>query len=161
MSAADEPDTVESEIVACPPGRDRPPPFSSQVRVDLGGLSHRGKVRPKNEDHFLMVRFGRYLEPLGTNLPEGEIPSWSEETGYGMAVADGMGGHPAGEQASRLAISILVNLVLNTPDWILRLDDDSFFQEVMRRAEDRIRQLNTAMSETAEADPGYGVSAPP
>jgi serine/threonine protein phosphatase PrpC len=36
-----------------------------------------------------------------------------------MIVADGMGGHAAGELASRLAINALVSLALEWPDWIL------------------------------------------
>src|SRR5262245_24028772 len=98
-------------------GRDRPEPFSSLVRVELGGSSHPGKVRPNNEDHFLVSRFGRFLETVQTNLPAGTLPPRSEESGYGMVVADGVGGGAAGEEASRLAITSLVNLVLHTPDW--------------------------------------------
>jgi serine/threonine protein phosphatase PrpC len=84
--------------------------------VDAHGLSHRGLVRAHNEDHFFVARFGRFRERLGTNLPEEEMPRRFEETGYGLVVADGIGGSRGGEVASRLAISTLVNLVLGTPD---------------------------------------------
>src|SRR5262245_10499922 len=49
--------------------RDRPQPYSSLVQVDLAGQSHPGKVRPQNEDHFLIGRFGRFLETVQTDLP--------------------------------------------------------------------------------------------
>src|SRR5262245_41303271 len=42
---------------------------SAQVRVELGALSHQGKVRPNNEDCYLVARATRNLEPLLTNLP--------------------------------------------------------------------------------------------
>jgi serine/threonine protein phosphatase PrpC len=96
--------------------------FSSAVAIDVAGLSHTGHVRANNEDHFLIVRFGRFLEALGTNLPADESPGHQRETGYTMVVADGMGAHAAREVASKLAISSLVDLALTTPDWILRLD---------------------------------------
>jgi protein phosphatase len=122
------------------------------VQADLAGLSDRGKVRPTNEDHYLVVRFGRYLEALCTNLPEGTVPARSRETGYGMVVADGMGGRAAGEVASRLAIQTLVRLVLNVPDWILR-PDDAWAAESLRRAAERFRQVNAVVTDQANAEP--------
>jgi protein phosphatase len=131
------------------------------VQVDVAGLSHPGKVRPNNEDHFLVLRFGRFLEPLATNLPAGQAPSRFEDVGYALAVADGMGGHAAGEEASKLAITTLVSLVLNTPDWFLRMDDPSSAEEVMRRATERFGQIDRALAAEAAEDPrlhGFGTT---
>jgi protein phosphatase len=153
-------DTQEISAPASP-GRRPPEPLASLVQVDVAGLSHPGKVRPNNEDHFLVVRFGRFLEPLATNLPAGQVPSRFEDVGYGMAVADGMGGHVAGEEASRLALTTLVNLVLNTPDWFLRMDDPSAAEEVMRRAADRFGHVDQTLVEEAAEDPrlhGFGTT---
>lgn len=125
---------------------------SALVEVDLAALSDRGKVRTNNEDHYLILRFGRLFETLFTNLPPGDVPSSTREIGYGMAVADGVGGSAAGEVASSLAIQTVVNLVLDLPDWILRpgpgLDD-----RVMRRAEERSRQVNDVLNEEAARNP--------
>jgi serine/threonine protein phosphatase PrpC len=159
MSSA--PDTAEFAVPARLRGWDRPPVFSAQVRVDVAGLSHPGHVRPVNEDHFFVARFGRYLERLFTNLPEDEMPLRFEETGYGVVVADGIGGSRGGEVASRLAISTLVNLVLGTPDWILRLDDELLWAEVRRRVLERYGQISSVMAERAQADPtleGFGTT---
>src|SRR4051812_20235749 len=95
---------------------------SASVQVDPAGQSHRGKVRPNNEDHFLIARVSRSLRTVSTNLPDDQSPPDHEETGYGMVVADGMGGMAAGEAASRMAITHLIDLVLATPDWILTPD---------------------------------------
>jgi protein phosphatase len=133
-------------------GAEPPAPFSSLVRADLAALSHPGKVRPNNEDHYLLARTGRRLEVLRTNLPEGEVPTRSEETGFGLVVADGMGGEEGGEVASRLAIRTLFNLVCHTPDWILRVDDDRA-EEALRRAAGHYRTIDAALSEHAEGDP--------
>lgn len=135
----------------------RPSPASASVRADVAALSHAGHVRPNNEDHFLVVRFGRFLEPLLTNLPAGESPLGGEEVGYGMVVADGMGGMAAGEVASRLAIQTLVSLVLDVPDWILRPEAE-FSEEILRRAAERYRQVSAALTEEAAANPRlYGM----
>jgi protein phosphatase len=131
------------------------------VLVDVAGLSHPGQVRPNNEDHFLVARFGRFMEPLVTNLPAGQVPSRFDEVGYGMAVADGMGGHAAGEEASRLAIQTLVNLVLATPDWVLRMDEPALAEEVMRRAAERFGLIDQALAQDAVENPtwhGFGTT---
>jgi protein phosphatase len=135
-----------------PAALEPPSPFSSLVRVDVAGLSHPGRVRPANEDHFLIARLGRYFDVTQTNLPPGDVPARSEEVAHGLAVADGMGGVKGGAEASRLALRTLVNLVLRRPDWILRLDDKRA-KEVMRRAAQRHRQIDAAIAARAEGDP--------
>ena len=152
MNATRDNDTTELNIAT---SKSAPrAPFSSLIQVDLGGLSHQGLVRQNNEDHFLITRFGRYFEPLETNLPEANRVSRLDETGYALAVADGVGGRAGGEVASRVAIQMLVNLVLNTPDWILVLDDDVLAQEVERRAVERWGEVNAALADYASGDPG-------
>src|SRR5262249_43771620 len=136
-----------------PEGWQRPRLFSALVQVDVSGLSHAGKVRPNNEDHFYVARYGRFLETLATNVPELRKTSRMEETGYGALVADGMGGHVAGEVASKLAITTFLNLVLGTPDWIMRLDDEHLPHEIKRRAAERFGQVQAVMAEHALEDP--------
>src|SRR5262245_34724595 len=96
---------------------------SSWVEVDLAALSHPGRVRAQNEDHYFVGRFDRSMRTLETNLLEGDIPRHYAETAYGLLVADGVGGAAAGEIASRTAVHALVDLVIETPDWIMRLDE--------------------------------------
>jgi len=160
MSAHIDDDTVE---IPKPRGAevDRPPLFSALVQADVAGLSHQGYVRPNNEDHFLTCRFGRFLHTLQTNLEDPATASRFEETGYGLVVADGMGGTAAGELASSRAIQTMINLVLNTPDWILLLQDEPFSNEVARRATERYREVNDTLSQQAEAEPllrGFGTT---
>src|SRR5262245_52849086 len=153
MNTRRQTDTVEFELPNAS--------LSSRLQVDLAGLTDRGKVRPNNEDHFLIARAGRFLEHLQTNLPPQEVPVRQEEICYGMLVADGMGGHAAGEVASRLAIRTFVDQVLLTPDWILRTDDAHLVTEVARRAEERTIQASAALTKAALDDPrltGFGTT---
>jgi protein phosphatase len=87
-----------------------------------------------------------------TNLPEGQLPSRLEEVGYGLLVADGIGGAVAGEVASRMAVSTLVHLVVNTPDWIMRPGEHESAR-LMERMADRYRSVDAALKEEARADP--------
>jgi PPM family protein phosphatase len=151
MNETSDANTVDLPIPEHTQTVEPPHPFSSLVQVDLAAASDPGRVRPNNEDHYLVVRFGRSWETLFTNLPEGEVPARSAETGYGMVVADGMGGSAAGEVASRLAIQSLVNLVLGTPDWIMRPEDGSS-KEILRRAAERYGQVHHALAEQAKED---------
>lgn len=127
-------------------------PPSSQVKVDIAATSHRGYVRENNEDHYLAVRFQRSLETLCTNAEEGILEPRFDETGYGMLVADGMGGLAAGEVASRIALCKLVELVVNTPDWIMNYKQRDDVNVVMRRMTQRFRQIDDTLREQAESD---------
>jgi serine/threonine protein phosphatase PrpC len=142
------------EYTGPPPIADVPPPpaISAKVRVDIAALSDPGKVRTNNEDHYVVVRFERALETLLTNLPPGQVPSRFAEIGYGMVVADGVGGASAGEVASQMAISTLINLVLHTPDWMMRVGDLEA-KELMQRMTDRFEVVDAVLRDQAEIDP--------
>jgi protein phosphatase len=130
----------------------RPPAFSSSVRLDVEGLTDRGKMRANNEDHFLIASFGRSLVTLKTNMPADLVPRRFDETGFGLVVADGMGGAAAGEVASSLAISTGVNLALNSPKWNL-LPTAEEIEENMATWRQRFRQIDAVIAQRAEADP--------
>ena len=119
-------------------------PFSSQVRIDVSGLSHVGLLRANNEDQFYIARMSRALETMSTSLAETEVPARAEEVNYAMVLADGMGGHAAGEVASRMAISMLISLVLELPNWILKVDDDAA-HEMEKRARSMVRKVGAVM----------------
>ena len=128
------------------------PSLSSLVRVDVSGLSHTGHHRANNEDHFLVARVGRTLETLLTSLPPGDVPEHTEEINYVMIVADGMGGHAAGEIASRMAISALIRLALDVPDWILRVDE-GFAREIAQRSKSRVKKVGSMLVERGQREP--------
>ncbi|HJZ94167.1 MAG TPA: protein phosphatase 2C domain-containing protein [Gemmataceae bacterium] len=131
---------------------DRPEPASARVRVELAAATDRGKKRANNEDHYLAVRFGRAVETIATNLAVGQVPDQYVEVGYGMAVADGMGGTAAGEVASSLALEIGLNLALNSPKWTLRMSPEEICEN-MERWRQRFRQIDHVLTDTAKSHP--------
>ena len=126
----------------------RPP----TVDVRLSGLSHQGKIRENNEDQFYVARISRSLETMLTTVPAGEIPSQADTVGYILIVADGMGGAAAGEVASGMAIRTLVDVLLDVPDWVMRLDEAGV-AEVARRAGRYYEKVNAELSRLASQDP--------
>ena len=132
--------------------RKRPGSTSANVLVDISARSHPGLVRQNNEDSFLVNTLERRMTTLRTNLPPSQIAEDYAEIVYGMIVADGMGGAAAGEVASSTAISALVDLIIETPDWIMRLDDERAAR-VLKRTEHRIERLGAVLAEATRIDP--------
>jgi protein phosphatase len=125
--------------------------LSSLVRIDVDARSHPGHRRANNEDHFLVTRLGRTLQTLLTSLPCGDVPLVTEEVNYVMIVADGMGGHAAGEVASRMALSSLVAYALDTPDWILRADE-GYHAVIEDRARERVQDVGALIVDRGRRD---------
>jgi serine/threonine protein phosphatase PrpC len=142
---------METRHLARPPHRS-PAPFSSLVEADISALSHTGHRRANNEDHYLILRVGRTLETLSTSLPAGVVPARDEEVNYVMIVADGMGGHAAGEIASQTALSALIGLALELPDWILRVDQ-THVRDMEDRARARFQKVSEKLIELARREP--------
>src|SRR4051794_39040701 len=95
-------------------------PAAPPVRVDLGALSHPGRVRRNNEDHYAVVRRRRSRDVLLTNLPEGFLPPMQDDA-YALSVADGMGGHAFGEVASMMALRVAWELTGSAFKWHFKL----------------------------------------
>ena len=136
------------------PGRPAPTdgPSTTAVRFDVAGLSDKGAVRDENQDHFLVVRTGRSFQTLATSLPAGEVPVRSEEQGLLMMLADGMGGQAAGEVASRTVLATLTNLILEHPEWILKVDEESA-SDLLNRTIARYKALDSALAMRMQEDP--------
>jgi serine/threonine protein phosphatase PrpC len=120
--------------------------------VDYGAVSHQGFVRENNQDSFLILRFGRQLENLMTNLDKDLVEQNYVMSGYGMLVADGMGGMAAGDVASRMAVSKLIELIIDTSDWTLAFQRQKDVTTVLDRMTDRFLQIDEILRKEADCD---------
>lgn len=80
----------------------------------LHGTTHRGRIRSQNQDHFVVCVIGDRVRVAATSLPN-PPSSWEMDPGgppgpgevVVAAVADGVGGGPGGEEASRWTVTLL------------------------------------------------------
>ena len=121
--------------------------------VELGAATHQGLVRENNEDSYLLMRFGRSLEKIATSLEDYLLEPNYSIAGFGLLVADGMGGMAAGEVASRMAICKLLELVLDTSDWTLALKQNKDVKTVFQRMTKRFYEIDRTLREEAQNDP--------
>jgi serine/threonine protein phosphatase PrpC len=87
----------------------------TDAELDLFGLTHPGKVRSENQDHFLLCTVHPQVVIHGTSLPEPDtLPLRGERLATIMLVADGVGGAAAGAEASQLAVEAITRYVATT-----------------------------------------------
>lgn len=96
-------------------------PLASEI--DVCGLTHRGHVRERNADHFLVASLHRALHVVVTSLTESEFPP--RETGsqgYLLLVADGVGTHEAAVEGSLRAIRSVTNYIMHMTELCSQMD---------------------------------------
>jgi protein phosphatase len=117
-----------------PSDRDRLP---READIDVFGLTHTGRTRATNADHFLILSMHRSLQVRGTSLPEGMFrPLSSQPRGYLFLVADGVGSGRGGEQASESALRDLTRYVTQTTSLYYQCypNDEQRFVDELREA---------------------------
>lgn len=106
--------------MAAPDLRTTSSPFLPGVRprdeeLDLYGLTHVGKVRKINQDHFMLCTVHPQVHMHGTSLPRPEdLPLRGERLATIMLVADGVGGTSGGGEASQLTVETITRYVAST-----------------------------------------------
>jgi len=118
------------------------------LAVKAFGITDQGRVRSSNEDQFLSAELTKAMRVWQTSLPEPKT-QFGGERGHLFLVADGMGGHSAGEHASALAVAAVEQFTLNTFKWFLDSDGPEAqrvltqFQTALRQADARILEEST------------------
>lgn len=80
--------------------------------IDVFALTHRGKVRERNEDHFLVCQLRKQIDVHLTSLPGPDsLGVEAERLAMLAMVADGVGGRGGGEAASRRTIAAVTRYV--------------------------------------------------
>ncbi len=115
-----------------------------RCKMDCSGLTDIGRVRENNEDQFLIADLNRSMLVHQTSLSlDDHTRLFGGSQGALLLVADGMGGHAAGQQASALAVQSLEHYVLNTMPWFFRLQHD--------QENDLIEELKAALETCQES----------
>jgi protein phosphatase len=87
----------------------------SDEELDLFGITHEGKVRPDNQDHFLLCTIHPQIVVHGTSLPDPDsLPLRGSRLGTMLLVADGVGGAADGSEAARLASEAVMRYVASS-----------------------------------------------
>jgi serine/threonine protein phosphatase PrpC len=109
-------------------------PLDSEI--DVYGLTHCGKVRANNEDHFLICSLQKRMEVYHTSLPDPSHLAGIERLAFLAMVADGVGGAAAGEEASRMALEGVTQYVSQALHCFYTSDpsDDSAFIDTLEEA---------------------------
>ena len=89
--------------------------------IDVHGLSHQGKVRKDNQDHFLVASVHKHINVLLSNLSDQDQPRVEDERLAMIAmVADGVGGSDGGEEASATTLDVAMKYVAQSTDCYYR-----------------------------------------
>lgn len=92
-------------------------------KIDVCGMTDIGKKRPRNEDHFLVASLSKTLEVSHTSLQVADDTRlFGNSQGHLLLVADGMGGHAAGDRASEMVVQAFADYALNMLRWYFRAD---------------------------------------
>ncbi len=123
--------------------------------LDIYGLTHPGKVRTENQDHFLVGSLRGRLSIKMSSLPSSHmLPIEEERVASFMMVADGVGGGQKGEQASRMALESVARYISEGARCYYRAEDNDgdfghALEQAARRCHQAIREHGAEDPETA------------
>jgi PPM family protein phosphatase len=120
--------------------------------LDVYGLTHVGKVRKTNQDHFLICSLKKQIEIHNTSLDVDQLQMEGDRMAFLAMVADGVGGGTKGETASRIALETVTRYVTMSMRAYHEIDssDDQAFLDALQEA---AWQCHASVVAEAEADP--------
>ncbi len=120
--------------------------------VDAYGLTDKGKVRPTNQDHFLIGSVRQRFNVRESSLPDvDQLPVAEDRVASLMMVADGVGGGRKGEMASQMALEELTQYISDSVRCYYRADTSD--ADFVRALEEAAAKAHLAVLEQGASDP--------
>jgi protein phosphatase len=102
--------------------------------IDVFGVTHQGKVREENQDHFLIGSLRKSMRLRMSSFGVDFLGTQSERLASLAMVADGVGGSTGGEEASRLTLQAVAEYVIGSTHCYYTADasDDQAFTATLQ-----------------------------
>jgi len=122
--------------------------------IDAHGVTHPGKVRRDNQDHFILCSLRRQLVVRSSSIPGADdLLGESERLASLAMVADGVGGAARGETASRVALMGVTKYVTRSMRcYYGAWEDDQEFHDALQQS---AQQCHAELVRRGEEDPAY------
>jgi protein phosphatase len=112
--------------------------------VDCHGVSDRGKVRERNEDHFVIAHLNKSVIIGQTSIDQSAIAGrFGVESAHLLAVADGVGGRADGDVASGRALTAVLEFFAGAAGTFQGIDT--------HREHDLLQNLENAVHEVHQS----------
>ena len=123
--------------------------------IDVHGVTHPGKVRKNNQDHFALCSLRKQLVLRFSSIPDAaELMADSERLASLAMVADGVGGAARGETASRMALQAVTRYVSRaTRCYFGQAEDDD--QALLDALQEGARHCHEELIRLGEEDADY------
>jgi len=123
-------------------------------RIDVFGLTDRGRKRARNEDQVLVAKLEKSMVIEQTSLPVGaRTKLLAGPEGRILLVADGVGGHSGGAHASALAADTVAEYVLNAMPWFFGVGPESSQEELEEELKAALERSQEQVKRSAEQNP--------
>jgi serine/threonine protein phosphatase PrpC len=117
--------------------------------IDVFGVTHQGKVRKNNADHFLVASFHRAMRVHASSLPPDALPPFSKDSrGFLFLVADGVGGLTHAEHGSAQVTDAVARYLVDMGEISLATEPQRE-SEVVERLRTSVGQAHARLCEFA------------
>jgi protein phosphatase len=124
------------------------------------GLTHPGKVRRDNQDHFLLCSLQKNITLHHTSLPDPSSLCANERVAFISVVADGVGGHAGGEEASRFTLEGITRYITEAIHLYYTADpgDDTEFRRLLEESALKVHNELSEKSKKNESRRGMATT---